>query len=481
MNRTALLAVLPLVFSGAAAFAEATDDGAAHLMGVFQTYLGTTDGVVSVAVGGDAYTVTLDAAPLAALAAEAGGSATVSPVVLTLTDNGDGTWGVSQDQAMSAAFSIPGQMDMKEEIGSIKFEGVFDEALMTFSSASGEMSGITISEKITDPNAGEVTVEGAIVSGTFETTGAAGATGGVDGTYTMTVSGLTETFMTPAQDGMPAMPITVAAESMGQTGKMDGMRPDAIYKTLAWFVSHPTTDAKEADKASLKTILQEGIPFFGTMTGDMSAQKVMVTTPMGDVGIEAMTVTVDLNGIVADGKVREAISVSGLTLPAGVVPEWAAPILPQKVSLDFQVTDFDAAAAANVALGLFDLPAGTEPDAAFQANLLAALMPNKTVTIGINPGAVTGDGYELTYEGSMVAGPEMPVPAGTAVITLAGIEKLQAALDAAPDDIKGQAMMGMGMAQGMAKTGADDELIWEIDASTPGSLSVNGTPIMGGN
>lgn len=481
MNKTALLAVLPLVFSGASVFAEANEDGAAHLLGVFQTYLGTTEGLVSVVADGDAYTVTLDAASLAAMATEAGGSASVSPIVLTLMDNGDGTWGVSQDQAMSVAFSIPGQMDVKEEIGAIKFEGVFDEAIMSFSSASGEMSNITITQKITDPSAGEVTVEGAIASGTFEMTGATGATGGVDGTYTMVMSGFTESFMTPAQEGMPAMPITVVAESIGQTGKMDGMRPDAMYKTLAWFVAHPTTEEKEADKATLKTIVQEGIPFFGALTGDMSAQNVTVTTPMGEVGIDEVMVTVDANGIVADGKVREAISVSGLTLPAGVVPEWAAPILPQKVSLDFQVTDFDAAAAANVALGLFDLPAGTEPDEAFQANLLAALMPNKTVTIGLNPGAVTGDGYELTYEGSMVAGPEMPVPTGTAVLTLVGIEKLQAALDAAPDDIKAQAMMGVGMAQGMAKTGANGELIWEIDASTPGSLSINGTPMMGGN
>jgi hypothetical protein len=33
----------------------------------------------------------------------------------------------------------------------------------------------------------------------------------------------------------------------------------------------------------------------------------------------------------------------------------------------------------------------------------------------------------------------------------------------------------------MAKPGENGSLVWEIDASSPGKLSVNGTPMMGGN
>ena len=481
MNRTALLAVLPIVFTSGAAFAEATDEGAAHLVEVFQTYLGATEGVVAVEVDGDSYTLTLDAAPLASAAADAGGSASLTPMVMTLTDNEDGTWAVSQDQAMSFSVTAPGALEMKMDIGSFKSEGVFDEALMTFSSSKSEMSGITVVEKVTDPNAGEMNVEMAVASGTYETTGAAGAAGGVDSTFTMTMSGFSETMMTPAQEGMPAMPFTLTADTMTQSGKIDGLRPDAMYQALAWVVAHPTEEEMMADKAGLKGIIESGMPFFAAMTSTSTMTNLSVVTPMGNVGIAELGVDLDVNGLVAEGKLREAISVKGLTLPEGVIPPWAVPILPKDVSFDVQVTDFDAAAAAKVALGLFDLPAGTEPDPAFEASLMAALMPTSTVTIGMNPGAVSGEGYELTYEGSMVAGPDMPMPTGKALITLTGLEVLQAALDAAPDDIKGQAMMGVGMAQGMAKPGANGELIWEIDASTPGSLSVNGVPMMGGN
>lgn len=481
MTRAAILAVLPLVFTTTAAFAAATEEGAARLTEVFQTYLGATEGVVTVEVDGDSYTLTLDAAPIAALAAQSGGTASITPLEMTLTDNGDGTWDVAQDQALTLAFAVPGQVDVNADIESFTSEGVFDEALMSFTSSTAEMTNLKMVQKITDPVSGDMTSNVAIASVTYETTGVAGAAGGVDNTVTMELSGLTQDFMMPATQGTPAMPVTMTAETVVQTGTIDGLRPDAFYKMMAWFVANPTAEAMQADRASMKSILQAGLPLFGAMNTTSTATNVAVTTPMGGIGMAEVAMDIDLNGLVADGKFREAVSVKGLTLPTEMMPAWAVPILPKDVSFDFQVTDFDPAAAANVALGLFDLAPGTEPDDAFDAAMLAALLPKGAVTIGLNPGAISGEGYSLSYEGAMVAGPATEIPTGTAKITLAGIDKLQAALDAAPEDVKGQAMMGFGMAQGMAKPGPNGELIWEIDASVPGSLSVNGVQMMGAN
>jgi hypothetical protein len=481
MNRSAILAVLPLVFAGSSAFAEATDEGAARLTEVFQTYLGTVEGVVTVAVDGDSYTLTLDAAPLTALAAQSGGTATVTPMVMTLADNGDGTWDVTQDQAVAMTIAVPGEIDMTVAVESFSSDGVFDEALMSFTSSSAEMTNMKVVQKINDPTAGEVTINFAVASATYETTGVAGAAGGVDSTMTMQMTGFTEDFALPASEGMPSMPVSVTAESITQTGKIDGLRPDAFYQMIAWFVANPTEEAMKAQKAGMRSILQGGLPLFNAMTTNSTAKNLAITTPMGGVSMAEMGVDLNLNGVVADGKVQQAISVKGLTLPVEMMPAWAVPILPKDVSVDFQVTGFDAAAAANVAMGLFDLPDGAEPDAAFDAAMLAALLPTGSVTIGLNPGSISGEGYALTYEGSMNAGPETEIPTGTAKITLTGIETLQAALDAAPDDIKGQAMMGVGMAQGMAETDSNGALVWEIDASTPGSLFINGTQMMGGN
>ena len=86
---------IPLCLAAAAAWAEpATTAGAKHLTEVFQTYLSTLPGVVAVVPQGETYAVTLNAAPLIALAADPGQQASMTPLVLTLTSKGAGLWGV---------------------------------------------------------------------------------------------------------------------------------------------------------------------------------------------------------------------------------------------------------------------------------------------------------------------------------------------------------------------------------------------------
>ena len=480
MKKSHALAFVPFLVASQAWASPATQDGAAHLTQVFQTYLGTTAGVVTVAVNGDAYDLTLDIAPLMAAEVAKGMTATVTPIKLSLTDNGDATWHVTGDQAISIAMAMPDAFDIKEDVASQKIDGTFDESLLSFSTLKGEFSGIKVTETIKTPNAPATNAEIGLDKGTFDITGAAGASGGVDSKMNLTATGLTEVITTPATEGAPAMPISVKAEALTQVVTGTGFKFDGIYKTLAWVVAHPGQDAMKADKAGLKAILSDALPVFGNINGSGTISKLSVDTPMGPVGAAEMTFTIDLNGAVADGKAREAFTLSGLTLPAGVLPPWAAPILPQKLSLDVQVTDFDAAAAMTTALEVMDLPDGTQPGPEFNAKMQAAMMPKGYVTITLNPGSLSGDGYELTYEGNMAAKADSSTPTGTAKVTLTGVDKLTAAIQGAPDDMKAQAMMGFGMVQGMAKQDGG-KLVWEIDATKPGSVLVNGTPVMGGN
>ncbi|MBI1172820.1 hypothetical protein GC209_15610 [bacterium] len=481
MKTSHALALVPFLMASTAMADTATQDGADHLAQVFQTYLGATEGVVAVAPNGDSYDLTLDPTPLIELGKDQGMTGTVTPLELSLTDNGDGTWAVSMDQAISIAVAKAGAFDVKEDIGQQTLEGTFDEKLMTFSKLSGTFSGVKLSQTMQTPDGKSSAAEVAIDKGTIEATATAGASGGADTVATLSASGLSETITTPGADGQPGMPMSVKAEGVSETLNGTGFVFDGIYKTVAWVVAHPDEASKKADKAGLKSILSEAMPFFANLSGTGTVTKLSVDTPMGMVGLDEISFTADINGAVADGKFRESISLSGLTLPPGLVPAWAAPILPAKLSIDAQVTDFDAAAGLTTALDYLDLPDGMADTTALDAKLKAAFLPKNTVTITLNPGGLSGDGYQLTYEGSMVAGPDMPIPTGTAKVTLAGADKLQAALNNAPDDIKGQAMMGFGMAQGMAKKDASGNLEWDIDATKPGSVSVNGTPMMGGN
>jgi hypothetical protein len=424
------LALVPFLFASPVLAAPATQEGADHLTSVFQTYLGATADVISVKPNGDVYDLTLDATPLIAMGKASGLTGTVTPIEMTLTDNGDATWGVSMDQAISIALAMPNSFDMKEDVASQKLEGTFDESLMYFSKLKGEFSGVKVTETIQAPNAPPTPVEITLEKGTVEVAGAAGTSGGVDLTATLSATGLTQTMTAPMAEGQPAAPIKISAEALSEDIKGTGVMFDGIYKLGAWFAAHPDQASKDADKAGLKTILTAGMPFFTNLTGAGKVTKVSVDSPIGTVGLDEVGFSVDVNGAVADGKFREALSISGLTLPAGLVPAWAAPILPKKVSLDVQVTDFDAAAGLTAALGALDMPASGMTDMTeFNAKVQSAFLPKSTVTITLNPGSLSGDGYELTYEGAMVAGPSTTIPTGTAKLTLTGADKLQAAIN----------------------------------------------------
>ena len=167
MKKSHALAFIPFLMASAALAEPATENGAKHLTQVFQTYLGATKGVVSVVANGAVYDLTLDVAPLMALAKDSGTSGSVTPLKMVLTDNGNGTWGVTQDQAVSVALTLPDGSDMKEDFASIKSEGTFDEALMTFSSLKGEFSGIKMTSTSKTPE-GAVTAEMSLDKGTID-------------------------------------------------------------------------------------------------------------------------------------------------------------------------------------------------------------------------------------------------------------------------------------------------------------------------
>lgn len=475
------LALIPLLMASTALANPATQDGADHLTQVFQTYLGATEGVVEVTADGDSYTVKLDASPFIAMGKDEGIAGTVSPIEMSLTDNGDGTWAVSEDQPLKGSLTLPEGGSVEFSAESVKSEGTFDEKLMAFSTSTFEVTGVKSSSVMGKAEAGQANSTNTIDSISGSSTSVANAAGGVDSHMTTVAKNQSSTMEMPSPgEGGAPQTISYTIESVSQDMTITGLKTDATYKAIAWFVAHQGEEAMKADKAGLKTVLTDWFPIFGNVSGTGTATNISVQSPVGQIGVAEIKTSVDINGVVADGKGRMGFALSGVTLPEGLVPAWAVPILPQKASFDVQVTDFDAAAGATAAMGAFDLPDGMADTTEFDKAVQAAFLPKGTVTITMNPGAVTGDGYELTYEGAMVAGPDTEVPTGTAKVTLTGAEKLQAALQAAPDEIKGQAMMGFGMAQGMAKQ-EDGKLVWEIDASKPGSLLINGTPMMGGN
>ncbi len=456
---------------------SATPEEAARLALLFQTYLGAEPGVVTVVPVGEAYTVTLDFAPFIAKASAEAFSGTITPYVMTITDNGDGTWATATDQSFEANLTAAGISEFSYKLGSLKGTGVFDETLSAFTSSRSEFTDIAITQTITLPNEPPSASATSATSGYYDSKATAGLAGGVDSTVTYALAGYSQTMAIPGPSGAPSADIVVQAESYGGDASMTGFEPAAFYKLIAWFVAHPSQEAITADQAGLKAVLTEGMPFFQNIATTGGMTNATISTPVGVFTAQSIGVVVDANGLVNEGLFREGITLSGLGIPDGLAPEWAADLIPKNFGFDVTISGFDAASPAAAFIAAFDLTKPEPVDPAMQGTLMSALLPNGVVDIKLAPGVLSSDIYNLTYEGAMTAGPG-GIPVGTATLKMTGMDAVMAALQAGPPEMTGQMVPMIGMAQGMATPGENGALIWNIDASAPGTLLVNGTDLM---
>ena len=477
------LAFICFVSAGMPALAAAaTAEEAQRLTGVFQTYLGQEPGVVTVTPAGEAYDAKIDLTPLVARIKQPNFSAEISPFVMKLTDQGGGTWLITQDTPLSYSARVPGQLEVTVKVGAMKGSAVFDQNVSAFTSSTYDIADFSFDETITTPEAMTMHLAYNIKAMHYETVSTPAGPDALDGTFHMAMSGLTETIKLPMPqpDGMPTE-ITVTADTGTQDGTIKGMKAQAIYRLIAWFVAHPSEEAIKAGQVELKSLVGAGLPLFENVTAKGAMQNLLVNTPAGPVGIASLGFDVGVNGVVADGMVHEGFRVEGLTLPPGLVPPFAADLVPQSLALDFKVSDFNLADPVRMLLDMVDLnrPGPFTPED--NMKLLTALLPKGKVELSMGPSKVTSKVYDVDFEGSMTAGP-VGVPLGAATIRAKGLDDVMKALQAAPPEMIGNAVPAIIAAKGMAKTEADGSLSWKIENTISGTMLVNGIDVskMGG-
>lgn len=478
MTARIILGAVPLVLLSGGAFAQASPEGADRLARLFQSYLGTTPGVVAVVPEGDAYTLTLDLAPLVGLLPQEGLEGlevTSTPLAYRLEEQGGGLWRVTEDQAFTMSATVPGVTEFSLSYGSIVSEGIWDEALQSFTSYTAETGAMETRTVSYGPDGALLSDSSTRMAGSsYGFTGGPGAGGGVDGELTFSAEGYGQSMALPMAPGAPPMTIDITAETYEGNATVAGMRSGGMLDLLAFFVRTASPDAIAADQDELKTLLGEAIPLFDSVEGTVELGSLQATTPIGPIAAEAAVVDVDMAGVVAEGRFREAIRLSGVSIPPGLVPDWAAPLIPADAALDVAVTDFNLAAPAQTFIDAMDLTRSEPVDPAVSMQMLGQLLPDGAVTITLAPGSLVNDAYTVGFEGQMSAGPAAP-PTGTARITADGIERVQEILGAAPPEVSGQALGMLGLAMGLSRPGEGGGVVWEIDASTPGRLLVNGT------
>lgn len=477
-SRAALLAAGLLLWSSATALAaSATPEEAQRLSTLLQAYFGAEPGVVSVAPAGEAYAAKLDFQPLLSKLSAQGVAISLTPVEMTLTPQGSGKWKVDQDQPLSASVKSEGSMDMKAAIGSIKGTGVFDEALGTFLSSDTEYSNVAVDQTITEQNQAARTT---YTLESLKVTSTATATpDGVDGKVTQGYKGFRQTANIPAAaDGSaPAMDFTVTSPSGSQDITMAGLRIRPVNDLVAWAVAHTAPESLKTGQAELKDKLRAALPFFSTVSGTATMNEVSINTIAGNFTIQKLDVAADMNGIVADGRLREAFTLTGFKTPPELVPAWASGLVPDNFKIDVNVTGFNLAAPAQMIIDKLDLSKDPPLPEGFENELIPALLPAGAVTIGLGASEILAKIYHLTAEGSMTAGP-IDMPAGQAMVKFKGLDETMAAVQAAPPEFGMQQMAPVFLlVKGLGKQESDGYLSFKIESTPQGSVLVNGTDI----
>jgi len=469
--RAALVCLLLASTSPLALAGEATPDGAKHLTDVFQSYLGKVPGVVSVVPAGDAYTLTLDFAPLFARSPRKDMTAALTPLVMKLADQGGGKWLVTQDQPVNVSISVPEALDLKVNVQQYKSSGIFDEAIASFESSTSDVTGMTLDETVHE--AGQMTSVAYAIQSMHNEIKSSAAASGVDTVVHSTGSGLSEVMQIPSGPGGPPVGITLNAQSFVQDVEGKGFMMKPILDLLAFAIEHPDPEYAKANQAEIKTLLTAALPVFNSLNGTFSMKQLTVMTPIGPVKIAEAGGTVAMNGIISDGLFGESIKVTGLELPPGIVPPFAASLTPKALTFDFKVSDFNLDAPARMIIDKMDLSKDKPLSPEMDQQLLQALLPKGAVTMTLNPSLIESDAATLSGEGAMTAGPMQP-PAGSALVKLKGFDAIMQAIQSAPPEMGLQQGVAMLIAaKGMAKP-EGDLLTWKVESTPNGRVTING-------
>jgi hypothetical protein len=477
-----MVSVSPLAMA-----APATQQEADRLTALFRPFIGEAKEILSVKPNGEHYDVKLDLTALQKKT-EPASPIKVPPLLLELEDEGAGKW----QAALAAPFEFSGKetKDGKETEGAVRIggftvNGTFDQSLGTFAAAKGSVSDVSFS--IQEKGAASEMHNFSFKMKDMALDLNSGLTQPIaaqaDARFHIALTGISGDADLPPDEKMPqGLKFSFALDSASRTLDLKGMRTGALTKLIA--LVKKMEGKKEDDASRIKTaqILRESLPLFDTASFGSTLYGLSVKTPFGDAGLSSVISDLSVNGIVPQGRAQLIVALSGLTLPVGIpqemLPRLAVELMPQAMSIDVSVSDYDLAAPVAMLLDHLE-KSGEAPPPEMEQLLLAALLPKGEVTVTLAPGSYRSPALTVGYEGSMAAGPEK-MPFGQALISAKGLDKVIELIKAAPKELNlDNGIYGILAAKGFGKVDPDGAVTWKIETTREGAVSVNGVKMPG--
>jgi hypothetical protein len=467
--------------------APATQQEAERLTKLFLPFMGEAADILSITANGDHYDVKLDL-PALDKRQERPSPIAVPPLLMRLDDQGAGKWQV----ALAAPFEFSGKetKDGKETEGAVRvggftLSGTFDQSFGTFAAANGNVSDLSFSIKETGQSSKLNNFSFAMKNMALDMN--SGLTQPIaelaDARFHMALTGMSGDADLPPDEKMPqGLKFSFVMDSASRTLDLKGMRTGALVRLIALVKKMEGKKEDDASRIETARLLRDSLPLFDTASLSSTLYGLKVATPFGDAGLASLVSDFTVNGVVPQGRAQMIAALSGLTLPVGlpqeILPKLAVELMPQAMSIDVSVTDYDFAAPMAMLLDHLE-KSGDEPPPEMEKLALAALLPKGEVTIILAPGSYRSPALTVGYEGSMVAGPEK-MPFGQAVISAKGLDQVIELIKAAPKEMELEnGIYGILAAKGFGKQEADGAITWKIETTREGEVSVNGVKMPG--
>lgn len=473
--------------SPAALAAPATQQEAQRLTALLKAMMGEDADILSLTANGDHYEVKLDLNALQKKA-EPSSPIIVPPLLLKLEDQGAGKW--QADLAAPYEFSGKEAKDGKEtegavRVGGFSLSGTFDQSLGAFAAAKGNVSDVSFSIKET--GAGSKLNNFSFLMKDMALDMNSGLTQPLaelaDARFHFALSGMSGDADLPPDNKMPdGIKFSFKLDSISRTLALKGMRTGALVKLIDLAKTMQGKENEDAARVGAAKLMRESLPLFDTASFGSTLYGLKVATPFGDAGLTSMISDLTVNGIESKGRAQLIAALSGLTLPSGmpqeILPKLAVELMPQAMSIDISVTDYDLAAPTAMLLDHLE-KTKDEPSPEMEKLLLAALLPNGEVTITLAPGSYRSPALTVGYEGEMAAGPEK-MPFGQSVISAKGLDQVIELIKAAPKELELEnGIYGILAAKGFGKVSEDGTVTWKIETTREGAVMVNGVTMPG--
>jgi len=473
-SSVALLAtLLPLQASAA----DVSEAGAREIVEKLTYYLPkdvVDTGFLKVTAGTNRYELSVDFAPLLKDVDKKTFSITgLKPFVQYLTPQDDGLWTLESNDRLN----VSGQMEAGGQkssftyiVDKIESSALFDPVLTFTRSAEIKFENLKATTQT-----GPAKVEASLQSYSGNTTTSNINGGVVDLLSVMSGTALSETISDPSTGD-----VTISVASMDGRAQADkigivALRDLVVFGLDKW--KSKVDKLTPEDSAKLKALIKANVPLVDNLVENITFHDVQVKAQGLEGGFDTLGYKVDFNGIKADTRAGFEVHIENPKVPMGILPPGTEAAVPQTASMGVAITGLNVEGIVSYLADNADFTKSEPLTPAQSAELGKIVIPGGWMNVEFTNVAAKSAVYDLSLAGTMQVNPDnSDKPRADITITAKDLDKtvqyLQDNSKTVPEF--GQASFMVLMMKGFGQAQPDGSMTWNVKLDETGKVLVNG-------